>query len=186
MITSVGLRRAILTLHVTTSVGWLGATGVVLVLGVVGWASPDIDLARAALLVLEPITSYVVLPLAVASLLIGVVQSLGSPWGLFRHYWVLFKLLINLLALAILVMYLDTVRGLAAVAADPASSIANVREVAISPTLHALLAMLALLAATVLAVYKPRGRTGYGRRKQASGATRVNDSAPVGTEFRHP
>ncbi len=157
------LRKAVLTVHVTTSVGWLGATAVVFTLGVVGWASPDVQLARSALLVLEPITMYVVLPLAFASLLIGVVQALGSRWGLFRHYWVIFKLLINILALALLLMYLGTVRQLASVAADPASSATDLRELAASPTLHASLALLALLAATVLAIYKPRGLTRFGR-----------------------
>jgi hypothetical protein len=35
-----------------------------------------------------------------------------------------------------------------------------------APLQHAALALLALLVATVLAVYKPRGMTRYGRRKQ--------------------
>jgi hypothetical protein len=35
-----------------------------------------------------------------------------------------------------------------------------------SPRLHAALALLVLLVATTLAVYKPRGMTPYGWRKQ--------------------
>jgi len=35
-----------------------------------------------------------------------------------------------------------------------------------SPVLHAAAALLLLLVATVLAVYKPRGMTRYGQRKQ--------------------
>jgi hypothetical protein len=47
-----------------------------------------------------------------------VVQSLGTPWGLFRHYWVVFKLLITAFATIILLIYLGTFRHMAAVAAD--------------------------------------------------------------------
>jgi hypothetical protein len=36
----------------------------------------------------------------------------------------------------------------------------------VSPVLHAALALLLLLTATTLAVYKPRGMTPYGQRKQ--------------------
>jgi hypothetical protein len=36
----------------------------------------------------------------------------------------------------------------------------------VSPTLHASLALVLLLVATVLAVFKPRGMTRYGQRRQ--------------------
>ncbi|MGH3659904.1 MAG: DUF2269 domain-containing protein, partial [Micromonosporaceae bacterium] len=106
----------------------------------------------------------VLVPLAFATLLTGLVQSLGTPWGLFRHYWVLFKLVITLLVTTILVMYLGTFENMAAVAADPATQIALVRNP--SPRLHALLALLVLFVPLVLAVYKPRGITPYGFRRQ--------------------
>ena len=51
---------------------------------------------RATYLVMEPAAWVVLVPLAFASLLTGLVQSLSTTWGLARHYWVLFKLLINL------------------------------------------------------------------------------------------
>jgi hypothetical protein len=94
----------------------------------------------------------------------GIVQSLGTPWGLFRHYWVLFKLLINLFATVVLLMYMETFRVIAAVAADPSADLGVVRNP--SPVLHAVLALLLVAVATVLGVYKPRGMTRYGWRKQ--------------------
>jgi hypothetical protein len=102
--------------------------------------------------------------LAFASLLTGLVQALGTTWGLFRHYWVLFKLLINVAATIVLLMYMETFRVMADVAADPGADLGVVRNA--SPMLHAGVALLLLLAATTLAVYKPRGMTRYGRRKQ--------------------
>ncbi|MGH2819876.1 MAG: hypothetical protein ACRDJ5_04400 [Actinomycetota bacterium] len=102
--------------------------------------------------------------MAFASLLTGLIQSLGSTWGLFRHYWILFKLLINVVATIVLLTYMETFRYMAEVAADPSADLGMVRNA--SPVLHAALALLLLLVATTLAVYKPRGMTRYGRRKQ--------------------
>ena len=43
-------------------------------------------------------------PLALASLVTGIISSLGTTWGLFRYYWVLVKLgLTSLATLALLV-----------------------------------------------------------------------------------
>jgi hypothetical protein len=160
---SPSLRKFALAAHVACSVGWLGAVVVFLALAVVGLASQDAETVRGAYLVMEPAAWYVLVPLAFASLLTGLVQSLGTTWGLFRHYWVLFKLLINLVATIVLLMYTQTLDSLAGVAADPSADLGVVRNA--SPVLHAAFALLLLLVATTLAVYKPRGLTRYGRRK---------------------
>ena len=158
------LRKFALTAHVTASVGWLGAVAGFLALAVVGLTSQDAQTVRGAYLVMEPAAWLVLVPLAFASLLTGIVQSLGTTWGLFRHYWVLFKLLMTVFATIVLLTYMETFSAMAGVAADPSADLALVRNA--SPTLHAVLALLVLLVATVLAVYKPRGMTPYGQRKQ--------------------
>jgi len=158
------LRKAALTAHVTSSVGWLGAVAAFLALAVVGLTSTDAETVRAVYLVAEPLTWFLILPLAFGSLVTGLVQSLGTTWGLFRHYWVIFKLGINLFAATVLLLYTQTVSLLARVAAE---SNADLRELQ-GPTfvLHSAAALLLLVTATFLAVYKPRGMTRYGRRKQ--------------------
>ncbi len=158
------LRKFALTAHVASSVGWLGAVAAFLALAVVGLTSQDAQTVRGAYLVMEPAAWLVLVPLAFASLLTGIVQSLGTRWGLFRHYWVLFKLLITVFATIVLLIYMETFSFMAGVAADPSADLGVVRNA--SPGLHAVLALLLLLVATVLAVYKPRGMTRYGRRKQ--------------------
>ncbi|HUF82605.1 MAG TPA: hypothetical protein VMN03_15825 [Burkholderiales bacterium] len=115
-------------------------------------------------LVMEPAAWFVLVPLAFASLLTGIVQALGTTWGLFRHYWILFKLLLAVFITIVLLIYMKTFRVMAGVAADPSADLAVVRNA--SPALHAVLALLVLLAAVALAVYKPRGMTRYGWRKQ--------------------
>ncbi len=161
------LRKSALTVHVISSVGWLGAVAGFFALAVVGLASQDAQRVRGAYLVMEPVGWFVLVPLAVASLLTGIVQSLATPWGLFRHYWVVFKLLINVFATLILLMYMQTLDHFAGVAAKTTLSsrdLSALRDP--SPVLHSVLALLLLLVATTLAVFKPRGMTPYGQRKR--------------------
>jgi uncharacterized membrane protein len=158
------VRKFALTVHVASSVGWVGAILVFLALGIVGVTSQDAQTVRGAYLVMEPAAWFVLVPLAFASLITGLVQGLGTTWGLFRHYWVLFKLLITGVATIVLLIYMETFRVMARVAADPSVDLGIVQNP--SPTLHAVLALVLLLVATVLAIYKPRGLTSYGRRKQ--------------------
>jgi hypothetical protein len=161
------LRKFALTAHVTCSVGWLGAVAGVLALAIAGLTSQDAQTVRAAYLAMELTAWFVLVPLALASLVTGLVQSLGTTWGLFRHYWVLFKLLINVFATIVLLMYTQTLGSLAGVAEETTLSSDDLGVLrSPSPLLHASAALLLLLAATTLAVYKPRGMTRYGQRKQ--------------------
>lgn len=159
-----GLRKFALTAHIAVSVGWLGAVAVFLALAVVGLTSQNAQTVRAAYIAMESIGWFVLVPLALASLLTGLVQSLGTKWGLFRHYWVLFKLGINVFATIILLMYTQTLGSLADVAAGSAADLGVLRSP--SPVLHAGAGLVLLLVATSLAVYKPHGMTRYGQRKQ--------------------
>jgi hypothetical protein len=162
------VRKFALTAHVTGSVGWLGAVACSLALAVAGMTSEDARTVRAAYLALELMGWFVLVPFALASLLTGLVQSLGSAWGLFRHYWVVAKLVINLFATIVLLMYTDTLGFLGGVAAQTTLSSDDL-DVLKTPSvvLHAGAALVLLLIAATLAVYKPRGLTPYGRRKYA-------------------
>jgi hypothetical protein len=157
---TIALRRFVFTTHVTSSVGWVGAVLVFLALSLIGLTSPNEATVRGAYLVMAPAAWFVLVPLAHASLLTGVAISLGTPWGLFRHYWVVAKLVITLVATVVLVIYMDTFRQIAGTAADPVIELELVRNP--SPLVHAILALLLLLVATALAIYKPFGMTTYG------------------------
>lgn len=159
-----GLRKFALTAYVISSVGWLGAVAAFLALAIAGLAGRDAQLVRGAYLAMELTGWYVIVPLCVASLLTGLVQSLLTQWGLFRHYWVLMKFLITIVSAFILFMYTKTLGHLAALAADATLTVDDLRNP--SPIIHSGAALLALLVTTTLSVYKPRGMTQYGRRKQ--------------------
>ena len=157
------LRKFTFTTHVTSSVGWMGAVLVFLALAAIGLTSDDDVTVRGAYLVMAPAAWFVLVPLAHASLLSGIALSLGTTWGLFRHYWVALKLGITLFSTVILMIYMGTFRQMAGVAADPIVELGLVRNP--SPMVHAILALILLLVATGLAVYKPFGMTPNGTRK---------------------
>jgi hypothetical protein len=177
------LRRFVFTTHVTSSVGWAGAVVVFLALAVIGLTSQHEPTVRGAYLVMAPAAWFVLVPLAHASLLSGVAISLGTPWGLFRHYWVVAKLVITLFSTVILLIYMGTFRQMAGVAADPVVALGLVRNP--SPMVHSILALVLLLLATVLGVYKPFGMTEYGKRqlgeRRMIQRTPSQDLKPAGT-----
>ncbi len=160
------LRKFALTAHVTSSVGWLGAVVAFLALAVTGLTSQDAQMVRAAYLAMELIAWFVIVPLALASLLTGLVQALGTRWGLFRHYWVLMKLLITVVAIIVLLLQMEPISYLADAAAETRLSSSALREARISLVAHAGGGLMVLLVPMILSVYKPRGMTRYGQRKQ--------------------
>jgi len=163
-------RRAFLVAHVGCSVGWLGAVVTSLVLAVTGLASRDNTMVRAVYLALQAIGWYALVPLSLASLLTGLIQSLGTTWGLLRHYWVVVKLLMNLLATGVLLLYTQTLDYLADTARTAATRDLNELRNP-SPVAHAAAAVALLLTALVLSIYKPRGLTPYGQRRQRRSTT---------------
>jgi hypothetical protein len=84
---SPALRKLNLTTHVVTSVGWLGAVAAFLALSIAGLNSHDTDVLRGAYAAMNLVGEYVIVPLSLATIVTGVLQSIATPWGLFRHYW---------------------------------------------------------------------------------------------------
>lgn len=148
-------RKAALTAHITASAGWFGAVAAFLGLALLGALSTEAGVRRAAYLVMAPAGWAILVPFAIASLLTGLIVSVGKPWGLLRYYWVAFKLVINSVAIGVLLLYMQTLRALAN-SASAGETIGG--KPAASPAIHSALALLLLAAATVLAVYKPHGR----------------------------
>ena len=161
------LRKLTLTAHLAFSVGWIGAVVAYLALVVAAMTSQDAQTLWAAWIAMELTGWYAIVPLAIASLLTGLVISLGTQWGLFRHYWVLFSLVLTILATAVLVEHMQTVIFFASIAAETdRADVGGLRDGLWGELLHAGAGLLVLLVIQVLNVYKPRGMTPYGWRKQ--------------------
>jgi hypothetical protein len=159
------LRRAALAVHVITSVGWIGAVVAYLPLGIAAAVSEQPQTIRATWIAMELTGWLVIVPLGVLALLTGLVMSLGTVWGLVRHYWVIFAFALTTVALVVLLLHMPSVTTAAGVArtADDATVLRLGGDV-----LHPALGLLVLVVVAVLNLYKPRGITRYGRRRQAA------------------
>jgi hypothetical protein len=135
--------------------------------------SADVGTLRACYVAMGLITTWSIVPLAFASLVTGLIMSLFTKWGLFRHYWTLISLVLTVFALVVLLLEQITVAYYADVGADPNAADAAVQ--ALGHTLpHSVGGMVVLLVVTWLNVQKPRGVTPYGWRKQQEQSARAN------------
>ncbi len=84
------VRQVWMILHVACSVGWLGVLAACLALRFTAQAAAATTLA-----------DVLFLPATLLVLVTGVVLGLGTKWGLVKFYWVLAKLLVALVLLAV-------------------------------------------------------------------------------------
>lgn len=100
---------------------------------------------------MEFIGWFVIVPFSLAALLSGLVQSLGTRWGLFRHWWVLTKFVLTVFAVVILFQHMRDVSRLALMAKGTKLSNADLRP----ELIHSAGGLLVLLVAMALSVFKP-------------------------------
>ena len=163
MVMTPRLRKFALSAHLTFSVGWIGAVLAYLALGVGAVTSQDVQTVRAAWIAMELTGWYVIIPLAVVSLLTGLLMALGTKWGLFRYYWVLFSLALTILSTVVLLLHMPTVSLIADEAQEAeGASLGGLG----GDLLHPGIGLVVLLVIQALNLYKPPGMTRYGWRKQ--------------------
>ncbi|MBY3184231.1 hypothetical protein RWK44_21165 [Rhizobium sp. 25PS6] len=165
MIMPQGIRKVALVVHVVSSVGSLGAVAAFLALAIIGLAGQDDRLVRSTYVAADVIARVVIVPLVMASFLSGLVQSLGTTWGLFRHYWVLVKFLLNLLVVVVLLLQVKGIVYLGVASLESTMSNSDQLDLRRSLVIHAAGGLVVLLVTTALSVYKPRGMTRYGWRR---------------------
>lgn len=165
------IRRLMITTHVVFSVGWLGAVAAFLALSIAGLTSHDADVIRAVYPSMNLISRFVVIPTCFASVGTGLLQALATPWGLFRHHWIVLKFGLGIFATIALLVHQFGAIALAATNISGASAGALLTtgipaplkaELVLAPSLSIVL----LLVATTLGIYKPWGLTPYGLRRQ--------------------
>ena len=162
------LTKFALTSHIIFSVSWLGAVAGFLVLSIAGVTSHDVEIVRSVYLSMNLIGFYIIVPLSFGSLATGLVQSLGTSWGLFRQYWTVVKLVLTTGAVLLLLIhqFMAVERAAKSVSVSAAGTMPNVGHTGDELVNKAALAILVLLVTTTLSVYKPWGLTQYGRRIQ--------------------
>jgi hypothetical protein len=176
------LYKLLLTAHIAVSVGWLGVVFAKLVLALVAatTGAPDVS---AALLVSLNVVNIAFAPVAIATIVTGVLLSLGTKWGVLQHYWVVTKLVLTVGVIGTAVQVAPRLVGQATAAPSGlAGDEATLLGLPWAPAVvlsFAVAHLLMLGAATVVSVYKPWGKTWLGRRKDAR--PRVDQAATPGT-----
>jgi len=158
-----GLRKLTLAVHLAGSVGWVGAAVAYLALGIAAATSESAETIRASWIAMELMGWWVLVPLAIFSIVSGIVISIGTPWGLFRYYWVIVTLVLTVFSTLVLLLHMPDVSSTADLARRTEPSAAHGLG---GDILHPAIGLIVLLAITGLNVYKPRGLTHYGWRKQ--------------------
>jgi len=165
-------RKALLTLHVALSAIFLGVAVVMVTLAVLAAGAEDIAVAHSHYALLETFDLTILPWVSVSSIISGLAVSLTGKWGLVKHYWVLVKFVLAVLAVA---SGLAFVQGWVTTAVQDSARLAATAgqsaELGTDPVW--LIAGFGfggalVLAATVLSVYKPWGRTWFGRRAAAT------------------
>lgn len=164
-------QKFVLLTHIIFSVGWFGAVIPYLALVIAGLTTRDTQVMRAVCLSMDLIGWYVLVPLSFGALLSGLAMSLGSQWGLFRHWWILAKFVLTIFAVFVLLRHMQDVSRMA-------------KEIMLSrgdfrpDLIHATGGLLVLLAAMTLSIFKPWGMTPYGQRR----ASRAYSPSPSSSE----
>lgn len=161
------IRKLALTAHIVFSAGWLGAVSAYLALAIAGLVSRDIRMVKVVYPALQLLGWYVIVPSSLAAMLTGLIQSLGTHWGLFKHYWILVKFLLTFVASIILVNHMPLVSKMSNRVTGGKLSGPDFDSIRIQLLIHAVGGLLILIFTTVLSVYKPWGKTVYGRRNKS-------------------
>ncbi|MCR5882203.1 hypothetical protein LRS03_04745 [Rhizobacter sp. J219] len=167
MIFSPRWNRMVFMIHVTTSVAWIGAVACFLALAIVGYTSRHQQVVQAAYISMDLITWFVILPLSLASPVSGIVQGLGTAWGLLRHYWVAVKLFITIPSCVLLLLHMAPTSRLAAASVEGALDDQGAASLRMQIIGDSAAAVFVLLIVTALSVYKPKGLTAAGAAAKA-------------------
>ena len=92
------------------------------------------------------------------SLFTGVVQAVGTKWGLFKHYWIVVKLFLTVASTILLLLHMQPINYLAGVATDSSFSTSKHSGQLINLITKAGAAILVLIAITTISIYKPWGK----------------------------
>ena len=171
-------RRLNFTAHLTFLIGGVGAVAAFFVLAIAGLVSTVNETVQGAYIDMEIITRFVIIPACFASLLTGFIHAIGTPWGLFRYYWIAVKFSFTIIATIVLLVHVQPIGYLGLVSLDNALSGNELRSLRIQLIANSGAALLVLLMNIILSVYKPWGKI-YPLQKRQNEVPQLKDG--VGT-----
>ncbi len=174
-------RKLLLSCHIATSVSWIGAVFCFLVLTIAAGRSSSSEAVNGIYSAINLIGLYVIVPLSLGALVTGLFQALFTPWGLFRHYWVFIKFVLTVFAtLALLLHQFTAVSRAAEIAALGEWQSVELGQLRVQLIADSGLAILVLMAALLLSIFKPWGLTKYGLKDRPE---QEKSASPLGLKI---
>ena len=151
-------RKLVLLVHIAAAGAWLGLDVVLGILVVTALGSGDPTGAGAAA---ASIAAFATWPLAIVglvTLLTGLLLGFATKYGLVRYWWVLVKLVINVVLVTLVVLVLNP--GVTALGEAGRDALATGDAPTVTTTLlfPPIVSSTAVVIAMTLAVFKPWGR----------------------------
>lgn len=161
------VRKLFLVMHVLSSVTWLGLTIGNMTLAVAAATTADPAVQVGLFHALDTFGEVLMIPVAWTAFLAGLLMALGTQWGLVRHRWVLTKFLITSVTVMLTTFLLTPGLKELGDLADrtPPGQLAD-QDFGETMGLIApgIVSGACYLTCLVLSIYKPWGRTRWGRR----------------------
>jgi hypothetical protein len=155
---TVFFKKALFILHLVFSIGWLGAVAAFFVLAVLGYTGEDETTVRSAYISMQAITTYAIVPASIGALITGIIQTATNQWGLWKQYWIIFKLLFTIAATILLILHLNPINKLYWAAFESIIAVEELKEIQWQLILDSFAAIILLLTITTVSVYKPWGK----------------------------
>ncbi|WP_199430569.1 hypothetical protein [Qaidamihabitans albus] len=159
-------RKAVLVVHISSAVGWLGvdiALGVLVLRTVL---SSDPRVVALSYQAVELFAVWTLVPLGLLTLASGLALGWGTRYGVLKYWWVAVKLGLAVILTALVPVALQPTVEAAAEYGRQLMAGRVTMERPFDIYFPPIVSPLALLFAIVLAVYKPWGRI-RGRRSQS-------------------
>jgi hypothetical protein len=157
-------RKLVLTLHVITSVGWLGAAMAMTILLVAGLVTHNPALRHSAFAFMHVYDLAIMIPLGYLALVTGVLLSVGTNWGLLRHWWIVTKLVLTVVVLLFAGVFTSG-WVLEAVARTAENPMADLGVLAVQLIANVAAFNVVFWTNATISVFKPWGLTPRGHHK---------------------
>jgi hypothetical protein len=152
------LRKLALTFHIILSVGWLGAVAGFVALNVLALNGQNARAILSAYIGMEVVAQRIILPLCFGSLFTGLIQSIGTQWGILKHYWIAVKFFLTVGSTILLLVHMRLISDGAAIAAETIVPNAKLNSIGSELLQKSILALLVLIIVTTISIYKPWGK----------------------------
>ncbi|MEU1039722.1 DUF2269 domain-containing protein [Streptomyces sp. NPDC005907] len=159
-------RRACLVVHVAASASWLGLSLGLLALGITATTTSGAASVAASARSMKLFADWLLLPVALLTLVSGLLLSLSTHWGLARHRWVHTKFWLTLATTTATAFALRPGVNAAVAALSDGGPLPDAGDLLFGP----IVSLSTYVFMTVISILKPWGLTRRGRRLRGTAA----------------